>query len=65
MWIARDLDSKLYLYNNKPLKATIRDKGYHIPQGEKKGYTVSKELFPEVTFENSPLEIEIKINILK
>lgn len=65
MWIARDLDNKLYLFNNKPLKATIRENGYHVPQGERKGYPISKELFPEVTFENSPLEIEMKINILE
>lgn len=65
MWIARDLDNKLYLFNNKPLNVGIRGNGYHIPQDGEKGYTVSKELFPEVTFENSPLEVEIKINISK
>lgn len=55
IWIARDEDGLLYLYMKKPhLYAHYFDIKYLI--GE-----IDKNLFPEVTFENSPQEVEVKL----
>ena len=56
-WVARDDDGLLYLYMKKPYLITHTyyfDTEYLI--GE-----IDKDLFPEVTFENSPQEVELKL----
>ena len=56
-WIARDEIGCLYLYNKPPRL----EKSYFLPQ---KGYdclSLDSELFPEVTLENSPQEVELKL----
>lgn len=57
LWIARDKDDCLYLYDRIPEKATDmffeRDKGNSL--------FIGKSIFPEVTFENSPQEVELKL----
>lgn len=57
MWIARDKYGSLFLYETKPKKYkeyfdTIR--GY-------KAIQLNDELFPKITFENSPQKIELKL----
>ncbi len=57
-WIARDLSEELILYKEQPsynnkLKMWI---GGGLPVGKLTGYS-----FPEVTFENSPQEVELKL----
>ena len=57
LWIARDENGCLYLYNKPPRL----ERCYFLPQ---KGYDflqLDSELFPDVTFENSPQEVEIKL----
>jgi hypothetical protein len=55
LWIARDLDNLIYLYMEKPTLIThYFDTKYLI--GE-----IEKTSFPEVTFENSPKEVELKL----
>ena len=55
LWIARDEDGLIYLYMKKPyLNAHYFDTKYLI--GE-----IDKDLFPEVTLENSPQEVELKL----
>lgn len=56
MWIARDLFGGLYLYSNKPIKMV----GYNCWDGED-WYKINRDFFPEVTFENSPMEVELKL----
>ena len=57
LWIARDLNGLLYLYDNMPEKHGeffVSSNGYNeIPLDER--------LLPEVTFENSPREVELKL----
>lgn len=65
LWIARDKNGELYLYRNKPELTKIEENtndefwqdsstyGYYC-------YLDNNE-FPEVTFENSPQEIELKL----
>lgn len=59
-WIARDEYGSLYLYDNIPVKRGI----YFEPQ---RGYDMMKlddRLFPKVTFNNSPQEVELKLTKL-
>lgn len=57
LWIARDKDGYSQLYAEKPIKMD----GYfkHIPNTG--WFTISCKLFPKVTFENSPQQIELKL----
>ena len=57
LWIARDLNGELILYKEQPsynnnLKMWIGG----LPVGELKCYS-----FPEVTFENSPQQVELNL----
>lgn len=55
LWIARDLDNLIYLYMEKPTLIThYFDTKYLI--GE-----IEATSFKEVTFENSPQEVELVI----
>lgn len=55
LWIARDEDGLIYLYMKKPYLIThYFDTEYLI--GE-----IDKDLFSEITFENSPQEVELKL----
>lgn len=61
-YIARDDDKSLHLYTNKPyLEQTINKRSikryFMWDNGE--SYELDNELFPEITVENSPQEIEI------
>ena len=56
MWIARDLNGGLFLFPEKP--RLIR---YHHYWWGENWYKINQDLFPEVTFENSPQEVEIKL----
>ena len=60
MWIARDqgirnIEGELFLYINKPTSIG------GIWYDEEVFYTIDNRLFPEVTFENSPQEVELII----
>lgn len=61
LWIARDFDGVLNLYVTKPSLDSI-DNMYYVESDMEDDYlNIDKELFPEVTFENSPQEVEIKL----
>ena len=58
-WAARD-SYGLWLFDNKPKKAIINgDKCCKTTRGNR--YNLDDGLFPEVTFENSPQQVEIKL----
>ena len=61
MYIARDWDGvlKLFFYKPKLINNKNEDKGFWI--GNYVGYLHNDD-FPEVTYENSPLEIKLEIN---
>jgi hypothetical protein len=63
LWIARDFNERLYLYEKKPKLNPCNNEFYCI-YGEK-FYQLDIELFPEITFENSPKEVELKIPVTK
>lgn len=56
LWIARDKDTSLWLYENKPKRENREFYGtdnVHI--------SGLSHCFPEITWENSPQEVEIKL----
>lgn len=63
LWVARDKDGELFLYNAEPiLNKTFKDR-FEIYGSVGNGALkrVSKIMFPSVTFENSPQEVELKL----
>ena len=65
MWIAREENGSLKLFDEKPIKGLpFYDRsGYEwtVPRGYINHITLNKRLYPEVTFENSPMEVELKL----
>lgn len=57
LWIARDTDGYSQLYVEMPIKKN----GYFDNVPNTKWFTISCHLFPEITFENSPQQVEIKL----
>lgn len=55
LWIARDFDGGLYLYSREPIK---EDDFFYSSY---ESIPLSENMFPEVTFENSPQEVELKL----
>lgn len=56
LWVARDLDGTLGLFDGDKPKPIL---GEWMPDNDY--YSIDNRLFPEVTYENSPQEIEIVI----
>lgn len=56
LWIARDKDRVLGLFDDKPFK---NEYGYWTTV--RNCYLIDDDLFPEITFENSPQQVEIKL----
>ena len=62
LWIARDKDNTLIVFQSKPLL----DSEYNWYEILNEDFMLIPEyLFPEVTFENSPQEIELTLLINK
>lgn len=64
MWIARDSDNELFLFESEPVLRGCDKTGYLWYEPLDKFERCSKLdefLFPEVTFENSPMEVELKL----
>lgn len=56
LWIARDKDGLIHLFiGEEPLKGKCYFKGYYS------GYPLGLNIFHEVTWENSPKKVELKI----
>ena len=59
LWIARNKYDSLWLFNRKPF---LGEDECWVAQGDDaEAYVIDDELFPEVTFENSPQEVELKL----
>ena len=55
LWIARDLDTTLKLHFEEPILFPANN---WISSSEKE---LDPTLFPEVSFENSPMEVKLKL----
>ena len=56
LWIARDKDGTLCVFESKPYlkKNKDWDSNYNC-------FVIDESQFPEVTFKNSPMEVELKL----
>ena len=60
LWIARDSDNTLWFYQYKPkVREGKLGKKYWCSIGDY--WEIDEELFPSVTFKNSPQQVEIKL----
>ena len=60
MWIARDADGTLVLSNKLPYLPN-KCCGFFFFADNASIFYLDKNMFPEVTFENSPQEVELKL----
>jgi hypothetical protein len=61
LWIARDESGDLALYYLKPELNDLDVLAFYQPQKFGVEYPICNDLFPEVTFENSPQQVELKL----
>lgn len=61
LWIARDFDGILNLYVDKPLLDSNANMYYLDSNMEDYYLNIDADSFPEVTFENSPQQVEINL----
>lgn len=59
MWIARD-DYGLWLFVKEPTKTIINGDKYFFKRDNIR-YSIDSNLFPEITFENSPKEVRFEL----
>lgn len=58
VWIARDKDGTLAIFENKPI--LVYDNSWYVEDCDEEFSIINKDMFPEVTFENSPKQLIIK-----
>lgn len=58
VWIARDKNGTLAIFENKPV--LDYDNAWYCEYTDEKFNTIDRKLFPEITFENSPKQLIIK-----
>lgn len=64
LWIARDGDGSLYLFDDEPVLRGNDNTDYLYFESKdlmKVFIKLPRDYFPEVTFENSPQQVEIKL----
>jgi hypothetical protein len=61
MWIARAESGNLKLYQTEPQQEVSMLTGGIYWNDRLESFKIDDRLFPEVTFENSPMEVELKI----
>ena len=61
LWLARDKNGSLWVYKRKPERT---EKSFDIKWGVHERIWLNGEDFPEVTWENSPMQVELKLKDL-
>ena len=56
LWLARDKSGSLYAYNSRPEKCVTT----FLAKRDGDSLYLSIDDFPEVTWENSPIEVKLK-----
>lgn len=59
LWIARDKDGELFLYIGE--KPFMQEDSFYLNNINDYYIPLNNELFPSVTFENSPQQVELKL----
>lgn len=57
VWVARDKDGALWLYNNEPVKADFAGIFHNGACGD--GMPIDDRIYPEITYDNSPIKIKL------
>ena len=57
LWIARDKDKTLWVYDNEPIKEI---NSFSCSDDVTECYQLDDKMYPELTFENSPQRLIIK-----
>lgn len=57
LWIARDTDGELKLDDQYPIEMN----GWFSPQRGYETLKLDEEMFPEITFKNSPRKVKIEL----
>lgn len=60
LWIARDMSNNLSLFSNKPKLQFVDNYSKQLWVGDVVA-DVKPDLFPGVSYANSPMEVEIKL----
>ena len=58
LWIARDADNDLRMFTSQPYP---RNGIYRTDEDNENFIFIDSDMFPELTFENSPQEVELKL----
>ena len=61
LWIARDESGDLSLYHLKPELNDLDVLKFYQTSKFGMEYPICNDLFPDVTFENSPQQVELKL----
>lgn len=61
LWIARDKDGKLRLFNSKPQKHESKAHNHYWIETVGGSFIIDSDSFPEVTFKNSPKQVEVTL----
>ena len=61
LWIARDSDSTLWLHTNKPELNFNPKNNSSFWLSTEDWWEIDEDFLPEVAFENSPMEVELKL----
>ena len=56
-WVARDKCNDLYLFNYEP----HRTDGIFYPSGSDNVYCLPHDIFPEISWENGPIEVDVSL----
>jgi hypothetical protein len=60
VWIARDKNGELYLYKSEPWRCKEDKNGHFDCDADEMLLPMDSDMFPEITWENSPKEFELK-----
>jgi hypothetical protein len=60
VWIARDKNGELYLYKSEPWRCKEDKNGHFDCDADEILLPMDEDMYPEITWENSPKEFELK-----
>jgi hypothetical protein len=60
VWIARDKNGELYLYKSEPWRCKEDKNGHFDCDADEMLLPMDSDMYPEITWENSPKEFELK-----
>ena len=58
-WLARDKDGSMCIYTAEPNKIIDGEDEYFVPEPYGTDYYIDINLYPEITYENSPVEMKL------